>query len=80
MGHAEHFIQKMTRVFEQHGHSFTFTQNTPGYSFTHDEKRTIPAGKYTVIEPDTRDNSRVIVINSKTYDMYAVQKRLIPHD
>lgn len=80
MSQSETFMKKATRVFELEKPIFYLDQDTEGVSFTHEEPRTLHAGKYSIIEPDTRDRRRVIVINVKTCRMFALPKRMIPHN
>ena len=78
MSYASTFIAKGTKVFEQRNHSFYLDEPVPGVSFTDEDPRTVPAGKYSIIEPDTRNRHRMIVVNVKNNRMYAVNRRMIP--
>lgn len=74
---AEAFIRKATKVFEGRSNTFSLPQKTAGFSFTTEDPRELPAGEYVVIEKDTRDYSRLIVINKKTLRMYSISKKSI---
>lgn len=78
MNKATEFVRTATKVFEKHNSVFHLGKETPGVSFTHNEPRPIPAGDYTIIEPDSRDDNRVIIIDTKNYHMYAIAKKFIP--
>ncbi len=78
MSQSEAFIKKATRVFEVQKPTFYLDQDTEGVSFTNEEPRILYAGKYSIIEPDTRDRRRMIVINTVSCRMFALPKRMIP--
>lgn len=80
MSHSEAFMKKATRVFEIEKPTFYLDQDSLGISFTHEEPRILPAGKYSIIEPDTRDRRRMIVINTVSCRMYAFPKNMIPRN
>ena len=75
--HAENFMAKASRSFETKKPKIRLGIPTPGVSFTYDEPRTVPAGEYLVMEPDTRDNRRMVLLNTATYRMYTIEKRLL---
>ena len=78
MSYASTFIAKGTKVLEQRNTSFYLSEPVPGVSFTDEEPRVLRAGRYVVVEPDSRDNRRMIVVNVKNNRMYAVNRRMIP--
>ena len=75
---SQEFFQKAVSVFEKRNSTFHLGKEISGVSFTHNEPRAIPAGSYSIVEPDSRDDSRVIIVNIKTYNMYSISRKLIP--
>ncbi len=78
MNLSQTFFRKAVKVFEGENQSFHFGKETPGISFTHNKPVSIPAGSYVVVETDSRDDSRAIILNKKDYKMYALLKKFIP--
>lgn len=78
MSRANSFMKKATQFLETTQRSFYLKKPVLGWSFTEDERRTIPKGDYVVVEPDDRSEDRMIVSQKKTYHLYSISKHDIP--
>ena len=74
MSKSADMIRSSMAMLEVTAKKFTLRQATPGVSFDDEEKVMIPSGSYVVVEPDDRDKDRVIVSNSKTFELYSIGK------
>jgi len=78
MSRSIQFMKKATRFLEASQKSFHLKKSVMGWGFTENIRKTIPKGDYVVVEPDDRDESRMIVTKKKSYEMYAISKSDIP--
>jgi hypothetical protein len=78
MSRANIFMEKATKFLEASQKSFHLKKPIMGWGFSENIKKTIPAGDYVTVEPDDRDQTRMIIAKKKSYEMYAISKRDIP--
>jgi hypothetical protein len=77
MGQAHDFLKKSAPILEQRKPTFYVGSPIKGVGFTYETPHMIPPGHYVILEPDSRDNARVIIMNTETYRMYALDKRIL---
>jgi hypothetical protein len=78
MGKARTLTGSLIQYFESSRKSFSLPKPVKGWSFTFEKAKLIPAGDYVTIEPDSRDKSRVVISNKRTYEMYSIARLDIP--
>lgn len=78
MSRSLNFMEKATKFLEASQRSFHLKKPVMGWGFTEEKRKTIPKGDYVVVEPDDRDDTRMIITKKKSYEMYAISKQDIP--
>ena len=78
MSVANDFMKNATKFLEATQRSFHLKKPVNGWGFSQNVKKTIPKGHYVVVEPDDRDDTRMIVSKKGSYEMYAISKASIP--
>lgn len=75
---ARNFMENATKFLEATQRSFHLKKPHVGWGFSQEIKKTIPKGDYVVVEPDDRDDKRMIISKKGSYEMYAISKASIP--
>jgi len=77
MNRAQLLIGNAIGYFGEAKGKFKLSKSVKGVSFDSDKAATIPAGSYSVIEDDDRDESRYIIANQNSQELYSINKKLI---
>jgi hypothetical protein len=70
-------IESLSDVLNEQASTLTLEKSVKGTSYDYEKNVTVPAGEYSVLGPDARNDSRIILLNKKNKELYAASKKLV---